>query len=97
MYTFGIYFQEDGRHYNVGKNDVLVRRATVDTLKFWNARYPSIIYDSKFLKELATDVFGIECLSRSNVFGKRAWNSTSKHLALDELKLKFVEGNRNDN
>lgn len=70
----------------------MIRRDTLQTLKFWNERYPSIIFDGKFLKMLVVDVFGIECLAASSVFGGRVWNSQSQHVALEKAKLKFSQG-----
>lgn len=41
---------------------------------------------------LAVEVFGLECLAASSVYGGRVWNSSSQHAALDEEKLRFAKG-----
>lgn len=48
--------------------------------------------DSQFVKLLSADVFGIEQLQNSSVFGTRAHNANMQHEALDKDKLQFVRG-----
>lgn len=89
-----LLLQEKGdRNYRLTNGDVKLTSNTVTTLKFWNGRYPGIIFDSKYLKKLATDVFGLECLAESSVFGTRAQNANVQHGALDGTKLNFMRGN----
>lgn len=65
---------------------------TVDKLKMWNEKYPTILYDRKYLKELLKYAFGMECLALSSVGGKPARNKNVQHAALDKIKLKFIAG-----
>lgn len=86
--------QENGnRNYQLANGDVILLSNTVITLKDWNTKYSTVLFDYKFLKRLAVDVFGLECLARSSVFGMQARNSTLQHVALDSTKLNFVRGN----
>lgn len=88
-----IFEQEKGdRNYRLSSGDVKLQSNTVNTLKKWNDLYPTILYDCKYLKRIAVDVFGILCLKMSSVFGTRARNSTAQHERLDVTKLSFVEG-----
>lgn len=64
---------------------------TVKLLLEWNDKY-GFLYDGKFIKRLALDVFGRDCLSKSSVFGNRSHNSGVQHERLDETKVKFVKG-----
>lgn len=66
--------------------------STIKTLKHWNKVYPNILYDSKYLKRLAVDVFGLECLAKSSVLGRSANNTTAQHAPLDAVKLGFMRG-----
>lgn len=65
--------------------------STVEILKYWNQRYPKIVFDSKFVKRVALNVFGLECVTRSSALDTRQRNSTA--LPLDPTKLNFVRGN----
>lgn len=86
--------QHDGnRNYQLANGDVILMSGTVNTLKDWNTKYPTVLYDTKFLKRLALDVFGSECLARSSVFGMQARNSILQHETLDSTKLNFIRGN----
>lgn len=88
------FFQENGdRLYKLENSSVILQSLTVDTAKLWNNRYKTNIYDSKFILMLALDIFGLDCLARSSVFGGRSWNSDIQHAALDKVKRKFLEGN----
>lgn len=88
------FFQENGdRLYKLENSFVRLLSGTVDTVKFWNNRYKTNIYDSKFVLLLAIEIFGLDCLARSSVFGGRSWNSDVRHEALEEVKKTFLEGN----
>lgn len=76
----------------MGSGEVQLTHDTVETLKFWDTRYPNIIMDRKYLKKLAYDVFGVDSLAISSVYGTHARNVNKKHDALDENKRKFIEG-----
>lgn len=87
-------FQENGsRFYEVGNHEIKLTNTTIETLKFWDERYPNVIIDSKYLKILAVDVFGLERLALSSVYGGRARNAQIQHEPLDGQKLQFVQGN----
>lgn len=90
---YDILQEKGNRNYHLANGDVILQSATVNTLKCWNTKYSTVLYDSKFLKKIAVDVFGLECLGRSSVFGMQAWNSSLRHDALDLTKLNFVRGN----
>lgn len=77
------------RHYKLANCEVTIRSETVNRLKFANIRYPTILYDSKYLCEIAKEVFGTDCLKQSLVLGR---NPKRAHAALDKTKLKFVRG-----
>lgn len=64
----------------------------MNTLKQWNEHESSADYDSKYVKKILIDVFGIKQLAKSSVFGTRARNSTAQHENLDATKLNFVRG-----
>lgn len=64
----------------------------IKKLKLWNQRYPSNIYDGKYLKKLAVDIFGLECLSKSSALGSRSRSTGVQRLRLDTIKLKFIQG-----
>lgn len=88
------FFQPNGdRLYKLENTSITLRSETVNTAKLWNNRYKTNIYDSKFILLLAFDIFGLDCLARSSVFGGRSWNSDIQHTALDKVKKKFLEGN----
>lgn len=88
------FSQENGdRLYKLENSVVRLLSGTVDKAKLWNNRYKSNIYDSKFIQLLAIDLFGRDSLARSSVFGGRSWNSNIQHAALDEVKIRFVQGN----
>lgn len=61
-------------------------------LKSWNRKGSDIFFDSRFLKELAMDVFGREVLKRSSVGGKAARNVRVQHEALDPHEIEFIRG-----
>lgn len=85
--------QEEGnRNYQLINEDVKLYAATVRILKEWNKKYPTAIYDSKYLKKLALDVFGKECLARSTVYGTTARSSNVQREPLNLAKLCFVRG-----
>lgn len=85
--------QECGdRHYKLQHCDVTLKRQTLEDLKDWNVAYPTILYDSKYVKKLLMDVFGLKCLVKSSVGGNMARNANVQHEALDKIKLKFVRG-----
>lgn len=73
--------------------NVELKAATVNTLKFWDQRYPDILMDSKYVKTLILDVFGKDCLAKSSVGGHWARNAPVKHDALNAIKLEFARGN----
>lgn len=89
-----IISQEKGnRNYQMRKNEnVHLRLSTINTLKQWNERYNTVIFDSKFLKKIAVDVFGMNCLANSSVFGNKARNCGKQNVALDSDKLDFMRG-----
>lgn len=70
-----------------------LKSRTLSAVKTWNDIYPTVLYDAKFLKKVAMDVFGRECLKNSSVLGQPARNSNVQHAALDATKLNFVRGN----
>lgn len=70
-----------------------LKSKTLNLLKSWNKKYPTVLYDAKYLKSLAMDVFGRECLENSSVYGTPARNSKIQHKALDATKVNFVRGN----
>lgn len=72
-----------------GECDVVLRINIVKSLIFANSRYPTILYDSKYVKLLANEVFGIECLKKSTVIGR---NPNKGFSPLDPTKLRFVKG-----
>lgn len=76
----------------VESGEIVLNENTVSLLKRWNAEYETVLYDSKFLKELLKDVFGLLCLSMSSVGGTPARNKDVKHDRLDQVKLKFIRG-----
>lgn len=67
---------------------------TLRALQSWNKKYPTILYDAKYLKKLAVDVFDEICLKKSSVFGFPARNGAVRHEALDAAKLDFVRGSK---
>lgn len=81
------------RHYKLENCIVKLRCETVETAKYWNQRYLCNIYDSTFVNLLAKDVFGLDLMATSSVFGGRTWNSKVQHAALDTVKVKFLRGN----
>lgn len=95
LIIYHIFSQENGdRNYRLENGDVRLRSSTVKLLKWWDLTYPTILYDSKYLKRLAIDVFGMDCLARSTVFGTRhGQNPSAHHRALDGTKLNFIRGN----
>lgn len=48
--------------------------------------------DRKYLRKIAEDVFGSECLAISSVLGNPARNANKQHAPLDTVKLDFVRG-----
>lgn len=78
--------------YRLPNVEVKLLANTVEKLKEWNQKYPTVLYDSKYLKKLAIDVFGIECIRSSSVYGTPARNSNVQHNALDATKLNFIRG-----
>lgn len=48
--------------------------------------------DSQFIKKLSLDVFGMEKLRISSVYGSIAHNANVQHERLDAEKLQFVRG-----
>lgn len=64
-----------------------LRSSTMQLLKEWNERYPTILFDCKFVRKSIIDVFGIERLAKPPVFGTRICEN------LDATKLNFVRGN----
>lgn len=82
----------DDRIYKVADREVVVKSKTVKILKEWNQRYPTILFDSKFLKELLKDIFGMKCLASSSVGGGRARNADVQHKPLDFIELRFIRG-----
>lgn len=70
----------------------MLKSNTVEALKIWDMQYPTIIYDRKYLKELAKDVFGLECLAKSSVGGTPSRNVKKQHAPLNPTKLKFMRG-----
>lgn len=81
------------RIYRLENCEIKLNEDTMQTLKFWDERYPNILMDQKYLGRLAVEVFGMECLAISSVYGMPARNSNVQHAPLDEKKLKFVRGN----
>lgn len=79
--------------YKLQNGNVKLRLNTITTLKECNnvITYAEL-NDSKFLKTLAKDVFGMKCLAMSSVFGTCARNKTVVHEKLDTIKRKFMEG-----
>lgn len=67
---------------------------TLKVLKAWNKKFSTILYDAKYVKKLAVDVFGKICLKNSSVFGFPARNADVQHEALDAAKLTFVRGSK---
>lgn len=53
--------------------------------------------DSSFVANLATIVFSMDVLKSSSAGGRRSNSNKVSHIALDVVKLKFVEGNSNIN
>lgn len=66
--------------------------SSIRLLKNWDEKYPSVLYDSKYVKVLLKDVFGLECLAISSVGGTMARNQAVQHKALDPVKLDFIKG-----
>lgn len=91
-FDFNYCIQENGdRHYEMSPEDIILRRTTVAVLKNWNVEFNSVFHDRPFLKKLAGDVFGMECLSKSSVLGKKANNCNMVHTKLDEKKCNFMK------
>lgn len=90
-----LYFsQENGdRIYQLGNGNVKLHSTSLKFLKFWNHRYPNVLYDSKYLKKIAVDVFGMDCLAKSSVGGTFARSARIRREPLDVTKLNFVRGN----
>lgn len=90
---YRISSQEQGdRTYKLNKEEVKLKSNTVAVLKHWSIRYSTVLYDAKYLKKLAIDIFGEQCLKLSSVFGTPARNTNTKHEALDAPKLNFMRG-----
>lgn len=92
-----VHFQADGdREYLLegGTVTVQLQFSTIEQLKYWNCNtaYNQNFMDAKFLKRLAIDVFGSECLKRSSVLGRAANNAEQLHEPLDPKKLDFMRG-----
>lgn len=97
-----VFSQHEGnRHYLLKNGVVQLQKSTIETLKNWYQNYPDVLLDSKFLKRLALDVFGGDCLSKSSVLGKKSKRSVlgdktnmsaEVHPALDAVKLDFMRG-----
>lgn len=81
------------RHYRLDNWEVILQKSTVETMQSWNKEYKTCLFDAKYLKLLAMDVLGIECLAESSVFGRRARNSKIQRVAFDKPKMKFMQGN----
>lgn len=89
------FSQEKGdRKYELPHDEVTLYAETLRILQTWNKKYPTVLYDAKYLKKLAVDVFGEICLKKSSVFGFPARNATVQHEALDAAKLNFVRGSK---
>lgn len=87
------FLQENrNRYYKVENCEVMLKSNTIEVLKMWDMQYPTIIYDRKYLKELAKDVFGLECLAKSSVGGTPSRNGKKQHAPLNPTKLKFMRG-----
>lgn len=82
------------RIYRLENCEVQLNEDAINTLKFWDERYPNILMDQKYLGKLAVEVFGIDCLANSSVYGMPARNANVQHAPLGEKKLKFVQGNK---
>lgn len=80
------------RIYKLQTCEILLCNETIQSLKLWNVKYPTVEYDYKYLKLLAYDTFGREALAVSSVGGSRAHNADVKHQPLNLEILEFVQG-----
>lgn len=80
------------RIYKLQNCVVKLTAKSLALLKDWDNKYPTIIYDSKYLKQLAMDIFGPDILAISSVFGNPSRSALVRHQALDPERLEFLLG-----
>lgn len=92
-----LFAQEQGdRIYDLADGEIKLLSKTMNDLLEYNTTFPTAHYDYKYLRKLAIDVFGVDCLKVSSVFGTRARNANIRHKALDASKLNFIRGMSNN-
>lgn len=69
------------RHYT--HDGIKLKLITVDTLKKWNAKSPTIQHDKKFVRLLLLDIFGTKLLKAP----------TTTIRTLQTGKIRFIRGN----
>lgn len=69
------------RHYT--HDGIKLKLITVDTLKKWNAKSPTIDHDKKFVRLLLLDIFGTKLLKAP----------TTRIATLHAGKIRFIRGN----
>lgn len=84
---FLIKFQPPGRYYILP--EVRLHNVTVKTAKQWNKKKQGMESDRRFVRLLLIDVYGIETLKESSVYGNKSSSGTTNN-KLDESKLDFI-------
>lgn len=82
------------RFYN--KDQIIIRKPSLDKLKEWNATKPEIGFDYRFINLLLLDCFGVKMLKKSSVLGGKPHNSSAEANApLNPDRVDFIRGTKN--